>query len=170
MAGLLCAAPAARSLARPAAARRSRRMNLKSTRSTVIDQAAVAKEADLKSTYCFCARRVKPRYLSRKTLLYACAPKCREKFAGHLQTFELRELAQNSTPILTRTCMNWNKFIPTENQLHPVHEKFTMKLTEIYHYMATHDSHSKFWTCDSELTAFQLMSHVTFFAQKTIPC
>jgi len=29
-----------------------------------------------------------------------------------------------------------------------------MKLTEIYHYMATHDSHSKFWTCDAELTAF----------------
>ena len=32
--------------------------------------------------------------------------------------------------------------------------KFTMKLTEIYRYMATHDSHSKFWTCDSEFTAF----------------
>ena len=32
--------------------------------------------------------------------------------------------------------------------------KFTMKLTEIYRYMATHDSHSKFWACDAELTAF----------------
>ena len=30
--------------------------------------------------------------------------------------------------------------------------KFTMKLTEIYRYMATHDSHSKFWACDAELT------------------
>ena len=34
------------------------------------------------------------------------------------------------------------------------YQKFTMKLTEIYRYMATHDSHSKFWTCDAELTAF----------------
>ena len=46
--------------------------------------------------------------------------------------------------------------------------KFTMKLAEIYSHMATHDSHSKFWTCDSD--CFQLMSHVTIFAQKTIPC
>ena len=46
------------------------------------------------------AHRVKPRYLVRKTLLYACVQKYREKFAGHLQTFELRELAQNSPPIL----------------------------------------------------------------------
>ncbi len=30
--------------------------------------------------------------------------------------------------------------------------KFTMKLTEIYRYMATHDSHSKFWACDADLT------------------
>ena len=47
------------------------------------------------------------------------------KLVGQVQTFELRELAQNSAPVFTRTCMNWNKFIPTENQLHPVHEKFT---------------------------------------------
>ena len=27
--------------------------------------------------------------------------------------------------------MNWNKFILTENQIHPVHEKFTMKLAKM---------------------------------------
>ena len=62
--------------------------------------------------------------------------------------------------------MNWNKFIPTENQLHPVHEKFTMKLTEIYRYMATHDSHSKFWTCDAELTAFSSCRTSLFLLKK----
>ena len=41
-----------------------------------------------------------------------------------------------------------------------------MKLAEIYSHMATHDSHSKFWTCDSELTAFSSCRTSRFLLKK----
>ena len=44
--------------------------------------------------------------------------------------------------------------------------KFTMKLAEIYSHMATHDSHSKFWTCDAELTAFSSCRTSRFLLKK----
>ena len=41
-----------------------------------------------------------------------------------------------------------------------------MKLTEIYSHMATHDSHSKFWTCDAELAAFSSCRTSRFLLKK----